>query len=219
MARSRRRSRRNARSLSLVPLIFIAGVALWLFNEAARYPILLVLLVAVTSGLAAWRISVRAKRARTFAEAQRVQALIYAERARAIQSYHVMNPREFEEAIAYLCRRDGCLDATVTGKAGDLGADVVATTPDGRRLVIQAKRYAAGHLVTGPALQTFGGTCYAVHRAELAAVVTTSAFTKQAREYAALMRIVLVDANTLAGWAAQNGPPPWLAALPVSSLL
>lgn len=202
-----------------MPLVFIAGVILWLFNEAARYPLLLVLLVAGGSGLAAWRINVRAKRARALAEAQRVQALIYAERARAIQSYHVMNPREFEEAIAYLCRRDGCLDATVTGKAGDLGADVVATTPDGRRLIIQAKRYTAGNLVTGPALQTFGGTCYAVHRAEIAAVVTTSAFTKQAREYAALMRIVLIDVNALAGWAAQNGPPPWLAALPVSSLL
>lgn len=202
-----------------MPLVFIAGVVLWLFNEAARYPVLLVLLVAGGSGLAAWRISVRPKRARTLAEAQRVQAQIYAERALAIESYHRMSPREFEEAIAYLCRRDGCREATVTGKAGDLGADVMATTPDGRRLVIQAKRYAAGNAVSGPDLQKFGGTCYAVHRAEIAAVVTTSVFTKQAREYAAHMRITLIDVNTLAGWAARNGPPPWLAALPMSSLV
>jgi restriction system protein len=122
-----------------------------------------------------------------------------------------MSPREFEEALAYLCTRDGCPEAHVTGRSGDLGADVLAITPDGRRLVIQAKRYVVGNLVTGPALQTFGGTCYAVHRADIAAVVTTSGFTKQARDYAAAMRIALFDTDALAGWAARNGPAPWQA--------
>jgi restriction system protein len=51
----------------------------------------------------------------------------------------------------------------------------------------------------GPALQKFGGTCYAVHRADIAAVVTTSGFTRQAREYAAAMRIALFDHDALAG--------------------
>ncbi|CAM5535446.1 hypothetical protein SMICM304S_02837 [Streptomyces microflavus] len=42
---------------------------------------------------------------------------------------------------------DGCADAEVVGGAGDLGADVLATTPDGRRLVVQRKRYGP---TTGP---------------------------------------------------------------------
>lgn len=84
-----------------------------------------------------------------------------------------------------------------------------AITPDHRRLIGQAKRYGPGNLVTGPDLQKFGGTCYAVHAADIAAVITTSGFTRQAREYAAAMRIVLVDRDGLAGWAARNGPAPW----------
>ncbi|HEY2127300.1 MAG TPA: restriction endonuclease, partial [Streptosporangiaceae bacterium] len=56
------------------------------------------------------------------------EAEIYAARALAIESYHAMNAREFEEALAYLCRRDGCPEAHVTGRAGDLGADVLAIT-------------------------------------------------------------------------------------------
>jgi restriction system protein len=62
----------------------------------------------------------------------------------AIGSYYSMSAREFEEAIAWLCRRDGCTEAHVTGKAGDLGADVRAITPDGRILIVQAKRQHQG---------------------------------------------------------------------------
>jgi Restriction endonuclease len=65
-------------------------------------------------------------------------------------------------------------EAYVTGKAGDLGADVKAVTPDGRVLIIQAKRYVMGNMVSSPDLQKFGGTCYKVHQAQVAAVVTTS---------------------------------------------
>jgi hypothetical protein len=66
----------------------------------------------------------------------------------------------------------------------------------------------------GPDLQKFGGTCYTVHRAQVAAVVTTSGFTKQAREYAIATGIALFDNDALAGWAAHNGPPPWFAVPP-----
>ncbi|MES4907991.1 MULTISPECIES: restriction endonuclease [unclassified Streptomyces] len=55
-------------------------------------------------------------------------------------AYEAMTPEEFELAVAELCGRDGCEDVRVVGGAGDLGADVLATVPDGRRLVIQCKR-------------------------------------------------------------------------------
>jgi restriction system protein len=77
--------------------------------------------------------------------------------------------------------------------------------------VIQAKRYQEGNPVTGPDLQKFGGTCYAVHRADLAVVITTSSFTKQARDYAAQVGIALLDRQALAAWASGTGPPPWAA--------
>jgi restriction system protein len=211
---TRRKKANNGGLVVLLMIIVAAAVVFSALAAIARNPTLLVLLLTGGGGLVVWRVSVRRRRAHLLAEAQRREAEIHAARALAIESYHAMNAREFEEALAYLCRRDGCPEARVTGKAGDLGADVVAVTPDGRMLVIQAKRYVVGNLVTGPALQKFGGTCYAVHRADIAAVVTTSGFTKQAREYAAAMRIALFDNDALAGWAARNGPPPWLAVPP-----
>lgn len=178
-----------------VPLIVVVAV----ISVIARNPVLLVLLLSGGGGLVAWRINVRQRRIRELDETRCHQAGIYAARVQAIGSYYSMSAREFEEAIAWLRRRDGCPEARVTGKAGDLGADVRAVTPDGRILVIQAKRYAPGNLVTGPDLQKFGGTCYNVHCAQVAAVVTTSAFTKQAREYASGMRIVLSIATRSEG--------------------
>ena len=210
MAR-RKKNDGSAALVTLVMFVAVGGLVLSLLAALLRSPVLLVLVLVGGGGLVSWRVSIRRRRARALAEARRREAEIYAARALAIESYHRMNAREFEEALAYLCRRDGCPEASVVGKAGDLGADVLAITPDGRRMVLQAKRYVAGNSVTGPALQKFGGTCYSVHRADIAAVVTTSQFTKQAREYAAAMRIALFDNDALAGWAARNGPPPWLA--------
>ncbi|MEV7301897.1 restriction endonuclease [Streptomyces clavifer] len=126
-----------------------------------------------------------------------------------------MDPYDFEEAVAALCRRDGCADAEVVGGAGDLGADVVATTPDGRHLVVQCKRYASGNRVGSQELQRFGGTCYAVHEAGAAVVVTTSTFTEPALEYAEQCGIVCVDLDGLTAWSGAGAPPPWQAVHPV----
>ncbi|MFD0366054.1 restriction endonuclease [Nocardia sp. GCM10030253] len=85
-----------------------------------------------TAGLAVWhRRRVRAR------DDARVLAL----------RQNALSPSEFEEALAALCRRDGCTDVKVVGGSGDLGADVIARTPDGRRIVLQAKRYRNGRTV------------------------------------------------------------------------
>ncbi|WP_314223949.1 restriction endonuclease [Streptomyces zaehneri] len=123
--------------------------------------------------------------------------------------YEELDPYEFEEAIAELCRRDGCTEVEVVGGAGDLGADVVARTPDGRVLVIQCKRYSDTNRVGSQDMQRFGGTCFAVHGAEVAAVVTTGDFTAPAVEYAGQCGIVCVDGEDLGRWQEAAGPRPW----------
>ncbi len=102
----------------------------------------------------------------------------------ATLDFAALDPDTFEEAVAALCRRDGCADAETVGGAGDLGADVLATAPDGRRVVIQCKRYGPENKVGSQDLQRFGGTCWSVHGAQLAVLVTTSEFTAPAEEYA-----------------------------------
>jgi len=123
---------------------------------------------------------------------------------------NALSPVEFEHALAALCRRDGCTGVQVVGGAGDLGADVLATAPDGRRIVLQAKRYHHGRSVGSQDVQRFGGTARTIHDADVAAVVTTAhTFTAAARAYAARAGILLVAAKQLAAWESQTGPAPW----------
>ncbi|WDG27714.1 restriction endonuclease [Streptomyces sp. CA-278952] len=128
-----------------------------------------------------------------------------------------LDPYAFEEAVAALCRRDGCADAEVVGGAGDLGADVLATTPDGRRLVVQCKRYGPGNRAGSQELQRFGGTCYAVHEADVALVVSTGGFTEPALDYAEQCAILCYGPEELAAWNEGAAPPPWEAAVAVAA--
>ncbi|WP_254396454.1 restriction endonuclease [Streptomyces sp. AC512_CC834] len=196
------------------------GIALALFAGLAAIgagtdgqiirTVLFLLLASVSAvgalGLGKYRASQAAERRQYEAELQRVQMLQSTEVAR----YHAMNPRDFEKAIAYLCERDGCHGVRVVGGAGDLGADVIATAPDGRLIVIQCKRYGPTTKVGSPDLQRFGGTCYSVHNAQIAAVVTTSVFTKPAAQYGTSHGIRLIDEAALAAWATRTGPAPWM---------
>lgn len=125
------------------------------------------------------------------------------------EAFGTMDADAFERAVAALCERDGCTEVTVVGGAGDLGADVVAIAPDGRRVVIQCKRYGPVNKVGSQDLQRFGGTCFAVHDADAAAIVTTGEFTRPAEEYAEQCGIVCFDHTALGGWADGTAPAPW----------
>ncbi|MFF9040982.1 restriction endonuclease [Streptomyces sp. NPDC014892] len=123
--------------------------------------------------------------------------------------YDALTPEEFEEAVAALCERDGCTAVEVVGGAGDLGADVVAAAPDGSRIVVQCKQYGAQHRVGSQDLQRFGGTCFTVHEADVAVLVTTSDFTAPALEYAEQCGIVCMGGEALRAWTDGTGPRPW----------
>jgi restriction system protein len=126
-----------------------------------------------------------------------------------LADYAALDPDAFERAIAGLCTDSGCREVEVVGGAGDLGADVVAVTPDGRRLVIQCKQYGDSHKVGSQDVQRFGGTCFTIHEADVAVLVTTSEFTEPAREYALQCGIVCVDGPGLVAWCRGTGPSPW----------
>lgn len=195
-------------------VVFVAiwgvGVPLAVLSALVRHaPALgIPLLLAMLAGVAVYVV----RRVRK-AEQRRLEAARLAQlrdvQSREIARYHALGPTEFEHAIAYLCQRDGCTNVVVSGGAGDLGADVTATAPDGRRIVIQCKRYGPTNKVNSPDMQRFGGTCYSVHRAHIPVMVTTSTFTRQAAGYAAAQGIRLYGEQELAGWASRTGPAPW----------
>ncbi|WP_052862819.1 restriction endonuclease [Streptomyces niger] len=142
-------------------------------------------------------------------EGEEAEAVEAAEETVYVADYAAMDAYEFENAVAALCERDGCIDVEVVGGANDLGADIVATTSDGRTLVVQCKRYAESHKVGSQDLQRFGGTCYTVHGADVAALVTTSSFTDPAIEYAEQCGILCFSGTELTAWATGTGPAPW----------
>jgi restriction system protein len=66
-------------------------------------------------------------------------------------------------------------------------------------------------------VQRFGGTCFAVHEASVAAVVTTGEFTQPAAEYAEQCGIRCFDHQSLVAWTDGSGPAPWEAEPPSTS--
>ncbi|MGW2183062.1 restriction endonuclease [Streptomyces sp. NPDC001732] len=137
-------------------------------------------------------------------EAARVQSLRY-----ALPQLDALHHTRFEDAVRDLMHRDGCRDATRVGGGGDLGADVKATDPYGRRWVIQCKHRRnglAGSAVGTPDFQVLNGTARQVHGADVAVIVTNGRVTAPAVTFAEQQRLHVVDRHVLGVWAA--GPRP-----------
>ncbi|MFH9861216.1 restriction endonuclease [Streptomyces sp. NPDC017202] len=160
--------------------------------------IAVVVAVVVAGPVRAGRREARAERVRLAAEARR-------QARRSLDEVWAMDDRRFEEYVAELCRRDGCTGVRRVGGAGDLGADVTGNLPDGRRVVVQCKRYAKHRTVGSRDLQTFNGTARAEHHADVPVFVASCVFTRPAREFAARHGLVLIDVNLLGFW--NSGTP------------
>jgi restriction system protein len=128
---------------------------------------------------------------------------------RTISATDGMTGAQFEHYVAGLMRRTGFRAVRVTGRTADLGADILASTSDGRRVVVQCKRYAGN--VGSPHVQRLNGTAWTIHGAQITMLVTTGRITANARELAGRCGIVLVDRDALAAWASTGN----LGLLPV----
>jgi len=217
---ARRRGRRPTRRQQQAEARFLLGVAVaavvvgvvvmvgaWLAEH--RWVAVVAVLLAGPAG-AVW---VRRRRERALWRETQLHGLRY-----ALAQLDALHHQEFEEAVRELMRRDGCPDATRVGGRGDLGADVKATDPFGRRWVIQCKHRrdgARGSAVGTPDLQVLNGTARPVHQADIAVLVTNGRVTGPAQDFARQQRLHLVDRRLLSTWAA-GSQPLWdlLGALP-----
>jgi restriction system protein len=126
---------------------------------------------------------------------------------RAFATTEGMTGPRFERLVGRLLERDGCQDVRISGGAGDRGADLTAISPYGSRVVVQCKRFDARRPVRDPEIQRFLGTAYQEHRAEIPLFVTTSYYTRPARELGTRRGIVLVDGGGLAAWMGGGRSP------------
>jgi restriction system protein len=161
--------------------------------------VLLAVAAVAALGFVAFRL-VRAGRREAQAEKERRAEDARRQARRTLDAVWAMDDRRFEEFIAELCRRDGCTDVQRVGGAGDLGADVTGILPDGRRLVVQCKRYAKHRTVGSRDIQTFNGTARAEHGADVPLFVASCVFTAPARDFAARHHLCLIDVNLLGFW-------------------
>ena len=103
---------------------------------------------------------------------------------------------EFERFMADFLRRQG-YRVEETKASGDQGVDLVLPDVNGKRVVVQLKRYARP--VGDAAVQaTFAGMAH--YQANEGWIVTTSSFTKSARELARSTRVRLIDGDELGVW-------------------
>ncbi|MGW2485739.1 restriction endonuclease [Streptomyces sp. NPDC001606] len=200
---SKRRQRKNDQ---LTGLLLAAALAIgltvtvitWLL--AHRWLLLLAGTLAALAG--AGHLYRKQQNARW--EAVRAQGLRY-----ALSQLDALHHTRFEDAVRDLMRRDGCQDAVRVGGRGDLGADVKATDPYGRRWVIQCKHRRnglSGSPVGTPDLQVLNGTARQVHGADVAVIVTNGRVTAPAVAFADQQRLHLVDRHTLGAWASGSRP-------------
>ncbi|MFE4491929.1 restriction endonuclease [Streptomyces niveus] len=202
-AAQRRRRRANDRLIVLLvatalAVALLVAVVNWLL---AHWWILVVIgALAVLAG-GGWFYQ-RRQAARW--EAVRVRGLRY-----GLDQLDALHHSQFEDAVRELMRRDGCPNAVRVGGGGDLGADVKATDPYGRRWVIQCKHRRAGlagSAVGTPDLQVLNGTARQIHGADIAVIVTNGRVTAPAVAFAEQQRLHVVDRHTLAAWASGSRP-------------
>ncbi|MFI5976201.1 restriction endonuclease [Streptomyces sp. NPDC051452] len=192
--RTRRQLQGWAAAVALIAVWWAAG------HWAEVWPVLVAVIAGAVVGGAGWVLLRAHRRAVGQDRAWRAQ-----EEARtrelSMTEVDALTWQEFEQYVADLCRRDGCTKVVVSGGSGDLGADVVGYLADGRKLVVQCKKYAPHRSVSSQDMQKFVGTARLEHGADVALFVTTCrTFTKAALGLALRQDIVALHRDLLGSW-------------------
>lgn len=116
--------------------------------------------------------------------------------AQTLNGILALSPRQFEELIGQLLTSWGYTNVEVTGKSGDVGADLVAIDKFGEKVIVQCKRYSPGKQVGSPDIQLFFGAIVH-HWARRGIYVTSSTFSKPAITLASEHGIQLIDGSEL----------------------
>lgn len=123
---------------------------------------------------------------------------------RTLKRFLRMDPTQFEHAVAGLLnQRPDVAGTEVHGGSGDRGVDVLATLHDGRRILIQCKRYQIGTNVGGPIIRETLGSVTAA-RCHHGVIITTSSYTREALDTNSTLgpnMLTLVDGEDLAALA------------------
>jgi restriction system protein len=209
------RARRHLRLLTSINWKYYAGASVLTAHTFATHPIATSTTAIAITGSAV--LITKTKPTSLTRTARRIQALNNRRPAlprnghRTLETFQRMNPERFEKAIAELAATDPhVISATRVGGANDRGMDVRVHLHDGRRILIQCKRYRHGNNVGSDIIQTINGVYRELHHCHEAVIITTAKFTRSAfATNAALPHpIRLIDGDSLTAWA-NGAPAPW----------
>jgi restriction system protein len=207
MARGRGKARRRDSESALLLIIGVLVAAAIVVQTVQEHPVAASLAAVAVVGVTVAGGWLWIRRSRRLALRERTLAVA-----------DVMSGSEFEHWVARLMRASGCRRVRVSGGAGDMGADVTGYSPDGRRLVVQCKRYSTK--VGSPEVQRFAGTAHHIHSADVALLVTTNYLTAQGADVARRCHISVVDRDVLGSWAASlTLPIPEAPGRPATALI
>lgn len=121
---------------------------------------------------------------------------------RTLKKLKAMTPEEFEYWTGSYFQRYGFHNITVTQLSADFGVDIYMTCPDGKKAVVQCKRYNKPTVGRPTVQQTYGAM--KLVKAKRCYVVTTGRFTSAALELGKRRDISLLDGQRITS----NRPPP-----------
>lgn len=109
-----------------------------------------------------------------------------------------LDPYELEQFVADLWSLQGW-ETEVSQQSGDRGIDVIATKnhPVEQKHVMQVKRYDEGNNVGSQAVQQYSSLRKQEPGTDTVVIITTSEFTRQARELASQLNVKLIDGRDL----------------------
>ena len=109
-----------------------------------------------------------------------------------------LDPIEFEHFVGEIWEAQGW-DVQVTQASADRGIDIEATRNETifEKQLIQAKRYSENNSVGSPEIQQYASLKNQERSVDAVVVVTSSYFTKQAKETAQSLNVKTVDADDL----------------------
>jgi len=162
------------------------------FYIFAFFSVIAVILLIVAVQLSGAR-RARARLEHAEVKRQRIESLL--RRDAVGDEINYMSGVEFERFMADVFRQKG-YGVQTTKVSGDQGVDLLLDIED-KKVAVQLKRWTApvGNAVVGA---TFAGIAH--YRADEGWIITTSTFTKSARELARSTRVRLIDGKELADW-------------------
>ena len=122
-----------------------------------------------------------------------------------LDDIQLLTGKQFEVLVAELMTCQGYTQVQVVGRSRDLCVDIEALGHRGEPLVVQCKRYSAKKKIVSKEMQAFYGMILH-HGAQRGMYVTTSSYTKDARDLADSHAIELIDGQKLMQLIAVHPP-------------